>query len=62
MNRTRFGNYLLRLKVSIFVFYYKCRDFKRENTKVSFHNFKKFIQKSHTRYADDEITGQMQSF
>lgn len=55
-----FWKTLLRLLVSIFYFHYKCRSFKHENSKVSFHYFKKFIQKSHAGCAAAEILGQMQ--
>lgn len=40
MSRLILGKHLLRLKISMLDFHYKCREFKNENTKVSFHDLK----------------------
>lgn len=45
MNRLILGKHLLTLNARMLDFHYKCRDFKNENTKVSFHYLKNFIQK-----------------
>lgn len=62
MNRLILGKHLLRLKVRMFDLHYKCRYFKNENTNVSFHYLKNFIQKLLTGYAVAETMEEMQSF